>query len=486
MARLSRIEKIRRATAPKASPVVLSKMDDLASRICGGPIGPSQRAFIFSNERRLWFTGPVGVGKTEALIASIMCPAILYPGSRWFIGRHVYWTLEETTQKKFFAAVDRLGPDMVVDRQVGPPYKVWLASAVEGGEPAEIVFHSLDNLEKLGSTEFNGIGVDEANELPSEIPHVLDARLRWKMPWQKKPEGPYILRFASNPVRRSHWLHIEFCGEADCKPTPWGRKIRAHRDENKHNLPAGYYESISQNMTAEARIRFIEGDCGPDINGDPVFPDFATNLHSMDLKFEHGVPLLRGWDFGRQRPAVVFSQYLPNGWHNRLDMMMGENVLLTTFLERVLNYTGMAFPHAQEVMDFCDPHGDQKREMSDKSPMDLLRGAGLQPRFKDIRLDVALEWMGQELIRLIERRPQAAFDRVKCAVMVEGYAGGYTWPERRVGRTMKDKPLADGYYEHPMDGDRYTVVGIRQGWAGNQRKATARVLRKIRNPVTGY
>jgi hypothetical protein len=79
MARLSRIEKIRRATAPKASPVVLSKMDDLASRICGGPIGPSQRAFIFSNERRLWFTGPVGVGKTEALIASIMCPAILYP-----------------------------------------------------------------------------------------------------------------------------------------------------------------------------------------------------------------------------------------------------------------------------------------------------------------------------------------------------------------------------------------------------------------------
>src|SRR5260370_25351544 len=289
--RLSRIEKARRdAVAARSIEPVSLDLRGLLDRVVGGPALPTQTEYVFSHERVKWYAGPIGCAKTSTGVASAIIPGLLYPGSRWFIGRWTWWTLQETTLRRFYECVERLGPGAIVDKQEGPPTKVWLASARtdERGhplEPSEFVFHGLDDFEKLGSTEFDGIVVDESNEIDEAMATTLNTRLRHRRPGQSRAEGPYFLNLVSNAVRRSHWLHRKFCNESDCDPQPWGKKFRPKPNENVINLPVDYYEETAKAMSPEMRLRFIEGECGPDPSGSPVFPEFKHSLHVGDLKF---------------------------------------------------------------------------------------------------------------------------------------------------------------------------------------------------------
>jgi len=401
----------------------------------------------------------------------VLLPALLYPGWRAFVGRWTWWTLEETTLRDFLECVDRLGPGAIVDKQTGPPFHLWLASAVTDerghpGEPSEIVFHSLDDLEKLGSTKFSQIAVDEANELEETMVGALNGRLRHKRPGQERPAGPYFLNLASNPVRRSHWLHKNFCNESDCNPVPWGKKFRPHPKENLHNLPKGYYEELSARYTPEMRVRFIEGECGPDPAGCPVFPEFSHSLHVAELKFDSTLPVIRGWDFGRLRPACTWAQ-LVNGRRdlNYLAAELGDNENLPLFAEKVIRRSNAQFNGAGGFVDYVDPHGDQRDDVTDKTSCDVLRDKGLRPQYRNVGVDTGLMLMSRDLTTITRGRPRAQFDRHGCQLLIEGYSGGYTWPEPRPGvsRQKNETPYKDGYYEHVMDTSRYIAVGTGLG-----------------------
>ncbi|UOF77408.1 large subunit terminase [Caudoviricetes sp.] len=448
-------------------------IDLLIHRILGGPTLKTQQEFIFCHERRAWLTGPVGSAKTAALIASVLVPAYLYPGSRWFIARKTFWTLEQTTLKKFREALARLGPGAILKEKAGPPYQIWLAPAVKGAPPSELLFYGLDDLDKIKSMEFTGIAVDEANEIEDAMAIELDTRLRHKLPGQTAPEGPFFLRFTSNPPNRSHWLHKKFCGEEDCDPIPWGRKFRSLPNENAANLPVDYYKTIAKGMSAHQRLRLIDGECGPDVSGQPVFEDFNHDLHVGDLKVIPGIPLIRGWDFGRRRPAVVWAQLTPQGWVNRLAAMMGDNISLQSFATQVLNRSALQFPTNNTYVDSVDPHGTQERDVTELTSIKVLQQMGLKPRWRDTSIESGLELMSKGLNTLVRGRPRSMFDRVNCNLLIEGYSGGYSYPKKKDGVTAQ-LPRKDGYYEHPMDADRYVEVAIDGGFV----KASQGVLKK--------
>lgn len=462
----------------------------MAGVIAGGPLTPTQGEQIMAPDRRTWFTGPYGSGKTTALVTAVVVPALLYPGSRWFVARSTYWTLQETTLKKFLAACNKVGPGFIIDREAGPPYKIWIASGLRRAdglpeEPSEILFHSLDDIDKLGSTEFSGIAVDEANEISEELATTLDGRLRWPLPGQTRPEGPFFLRFFSNPPNRTHWLHRKFCGEEDCEPTRWGRKFKSLPNENDHNLPPNYYADIAQGMNAQQRIRFVDGECGPSVYGMPVFTEFNYGLHTGSLKALPGVPMGRSWDFGRRRPAVVFYQNTPVGHVNRLSCMMGDNEPLSQFADKVLQRSANQFGMVKTWNDVCDPHGVQKRDVTEKTSISVLQEKGLNPRYRDVSVMSGLELMSKGLNTLVQGRPRSMYDRIGCNLLIEGYMGGYHWAEPTPGRPLREKPVPDGYYEHTMDCDRYIEVNLGLGSTipyDQHRK----VLRHVRNPATGY
>lgn len=470
--------------------VVQTDLQGLLDLVLGGASLPTQREFVFSPDRIKWYVGPVGCAKTSTLVASVIIPALLYPGSRWFVGRWTWWTLEQTTLSRFMECLWRLGPDVIVDRIKGPPMKLKIASArVDANgdpmEPSEIIFHGLDDLEKLGSTEFTGIAIDEANEIDENMASTLNMRLRHKLPGQSRAEGPFFLNFVSNPVRRSHWLHKKFCGEEDCELVPWGHKFRPQPNENAQNLPPNYYQDIAAGMPPEMRIRFVEGECGPDPAGQSVFPEFAHSLHVGELKPVPGASMVRGWDFGRRRPACVWAQVTPEGWVNRLACELGDNIALEEFAKRVLQRSATQFPMAGSWRDFVDPHGDRKYDVSEVTSLDVLRKLGIRPIFRDVSKVRGLDFMSKGLCNLIKGRPRSMYDRVGCQLLIEGYGGGYCYQVPRPGRQLKEEPHKDGFYEHLMDCDRYIEVNLQMGAVADAVQQR-RVLRKIRGSVTGY
>lgn len=492
--RLSRIERMKLEAAPVLTPTVMNTLEELACQMLGGPMHKTQGEYIFYDEKVSWLTGPIGTGKTAAAVARMTIPALCLPGSCWFVGRAVKWTLEETTLKEYLKIWARLGKGLIVDKQESPIIKYWLAPAVSQPgrakpEPVEFIFHSLDDLEKLGGTAFTGAEVDEANEISQQQAATLDARLRFQLPWQDRPLGPYYLNLVSNPVRRSHWLHRKFCGEEDSDPgEPWGKKFAASKEENEGHLPPGYYEDRAKGMTPEMRLRFIEGQCGPDPAGEAVFAqEWDNNLHVRDglaAAYSHSLPGVRGWDFGRRRPACVIAQRQNNGQVWRLAAQMGNNESLENFGKKILARCGEQFPSIRVWTDWCDPHGDAKRDVSEITSFDVMRGLGMKPQYRHHAILTRLELMSKGLTTLCDKKPRSLYDRTNCGLLTEGYGGGYCWPPAKLNTgEVKDKPLADGWYEHPMDADGYIEVGL-AGPNVDPKKFAAN-LRKVHNPHTG-
>lgn len=491
--RMSRIEKMKAEAQPIITPRVMTKLEDLACQMLGGPMSKTQEEYIFYDDKVSWLTGPIGTGKTAAAVARTTIPALCLPGSIWFVYRAVKWTLEETTLKEFKKVWERLGSGLIVDKQESPIIKYWLAPAVEQPgrtkpEPVEFIFHSLDDLEKLGGTAFTGATGDEANELLQQQVATVDARLRHKLPWQERPMGPFYLNLLSNPVRRSHWLHRMFCAEEDCDEVPWGKKFLMDKKENEQNLPPGYYEDRAKGMTPEMRLRFIEGQCGPDPAGEAVFAEeWDTNLHALpDLakNYDRNLPGLLGWDFGRRKPACVVAQKQRNGQVWRLRAMMGNNESLKNFAFKVKAQLAEQFPAVKEWTSHCDPHGDAKRDVSEITSFDVLREAGFRPHFRHHAITTRLEKMSEGLTTLVAKKPRSLYDKVYCSLLTEGYGGGYCWPPPNPNTgAIKDKPLADGWYEHPMDADGYIEMGL--AGPNLDPKKFPSSLRKVVNPHTG-
>jgi len=487
---LSQKLQLQQSTAnARPSEVDLNGLVDLVMGGPGGHANPMQRKAILSPERTAWYTGPKGTGKTEAGAASALLPAILYPGSRWLVARWRYWSLKETTLKAFDRCLDRLGrADFLVEKEEGPP-KIYRLATVDPttGKPgplSEVTFNGLDDYEKVASIEYTGIIVDEANEIELPMANALNTLLRHKRPGCARATGPYFLRFISNPVTRSHWLHLQFCGEEGCASPPMGVKYNFPSSENLHNLPEGYYTDISRGMLPSMVARYIHGVCGPDPNaGDAIFTnDFHESLHVRDLKADPAIHAgIRGWDFGRRRPACVWAQVTPYGAINYLYALLGENESLKRFADRVLATSRIQFPTIQSWTDYCDPHGEAQRDVSPETSISILQDLGLRPVYRHLSIKTGLEAITTQLKTLVGARPRAQFDRVGCAPLIEGFQSGYVWGTRG-GAGGDPKPKADGFYEHYMDAMRYIAVGLSTG----NNNAHARSVRPRPNSRTGY
>src|SRR5262249_30064137 len=155
--------------------------------------------------------------------------------------------------------------------------------------------------------------------------------------------------------------------------------------ENLKNLPENYYEELAGRYTPEMRVRFIEGECGPDPAGCPVFPEFSNSIHVAELHVDLSLPMIRGWDFGRLRPACVWAQ-LVNGRRdlNYLGCEIGDNERLDLFVDRVIRRSNAQFNTAGGFTDYCDPHGDQRDDVTDKTSCDVLRDKGLRPSYRNV------------------------------------------------------------------------------------------------------
>ncbi len=407
---------------------------------------PHQKAFHESNAMFRAYIGGFGAGKTMAGVWEAIDVSMAYPRNVGLIARRTYRELLDSTAKLFLD---------VCPRELIKNYSK-REEKVEFVNGSVVLFRSLDDVEKFRSLNLGWWYIDEASEVHDEdIPNKLIGRLRLPVPWR----GAWV---TSNPPHFDHWLY-RWCKRAETNPRYF--YVRASTYENPH-LPPEYVETLEQEYGPQWAARFLRGEFGSIAPGNAVYDAFNYDLHVVpDIKWDPSRAVVRAWDFGRHRPAVLFSQLGPDRQWRILYEMMGHWVLIRDWAEKVVTTSNEMFPGASFI-DVGDPAGAQRGDKEERSSVEILwQEFGIKVVTRRYPKKRLVELVNQKLATVRKGKdgvlvPAVIISKAGCPVLIDGFAGGYSWPKDRGGRVRKDLPVEDGYFEHLQDCAQYTAGAL--------------------------
>ena len=435
--------------------------------------GPTAEKMHMSLARTKIVRGGVGSGKTRSVCEHINNVALQYPGSLHFIGRKDITSLSKTTQKEFLEKV--VSPETVYTFNVND-------NTLYYQNGSQVIFREAKEPDKVKSLELTTYMLDEADENPNdEIQRRLNERLRQKIKINGKTvTPPYTGFIVLNPVDENHWIYelAQLSGEIDLQD------FRFDTYENEKNLPPGYIQEIKRSNPPWEVERLVHGHWGRSVKGRPVFHGFSDDSNVRSLKTLPFEPLLVGWDFGYNHPAVSFAQSdRRTGRYYQLREFVGRKQTLhdiVPIIEKTIH--GLVSP-GFPVLHFGDPHGADKKDTGLSSIEVLQHHYGIHVTSRreviktgidEIQHKISTKYpldMGnpdiKESLFLVDK---------SCKVTIGALSGGYY-------RDEKGKPVKDGYYDHLPDTIRYIIVNN----MGKSLKMKNYVRkRKIRNRYTGY
>lgn len=404
-----------------------------------------QQKYHGSNARHCLLVGGMGSGKTTSAIYEHITLALEYPGSVWLVGRKTLPSLRDTILKAFLNAC----PQELIESY----NKASLTLKLING--SEFLFRPLDDPEKLKSMEISGFIIEEANEVDDLIYRRLKDRTRQKLKDGSLPR--YRSTIIINPTDEDHWIPQLFLF---AKPENHEMFVSTTFD-NMQNLPDDYVDELQNTYSKDVLQRFLYGQFGKIHKGRPVFPSFSTNSHVMKFEYDPTQPIIRGWDFGYNHPAVVWAQ-VKNEQIRVLNENMGKKIYLDDFLkgradpffEGVLNVEERMFGPLARYRDFCDPRGSDASDKG-KTSIDILNEYGIHPIFRRTWIEEGVQAIKGCLDRI---NPATGAPNLiihpRCQVLIDGFRGGYHREE------LSESPEKDGFYEHPFDALRYIVVHL--------------------------
>lgn len=209
--------------------------------------------------------------------------------------------------------------------------------------------------------------------------------------------------------------------------------------------------------------------------GLPVYPAF-DQASIKPVKYNPFLPLWRGWDFGYRNPAVTFMQL----WEDdtlvflheifpTLDKEKVPGIKTADLCQIVLEETARLFPSATDlnesagVFDFCDPSGNQKKETSDLSSVEIMQQYGIDPEWSQVGRKNRVE----RARRYVEGKH--ADDKPKflinphCKLGIKAFSSAYRYPEDTTGGADREMPdvsrkVQQEPYIHIMDSFEYVVA----------------------------
>lgn len=138
-------------------------------RIAYEPL-PSQKRFHESEARFKGFSGPIGSGKSQALVQEAIRLAYVNAGRTGLLGAPTYPMLRDATQSALLAALDKNGL----------PYELNKAEQILTltDTRSRILFRAVEEFDRLRGTNLAWFGVDELTYAPEEAWLRLEGRLR--------------------------------------------------------------------------------------------------------------------------------------------------------------------------------------------------------------------------------------------------------------------------------------------------------------------
>lgn len=416
------------------------------------------------------YMGPKGCSKTSTIVGSLLMRALVQPGSKHFIARNDYNDLVTTTGLRLEEMIGRLPKGTLLDRNKNPPTQLYLRPiptlSPEGDilddTPSMITYVGIEAIEAGGSLEFNSGAIDEVDE-------CAEANIRITSGWLRARGGEYCIAMAWNPTDQFHWLYSACTGldhENRQVGEPWIKLFLPKPDENQRNLPADYYATQAKTMTEDQIVRYIRGQWGGSFKGRPVVPEYK---HTVDSRPWHGrpgliarydkyAPVFRFLDFGYRHPYCCWSQL---DWQGRLltyREFMGSDLEIEPFIQQCEAREKQWFPQQHlkgkgGFLNYGDPAARQHKDTG--STLTVLASRGWHLQYKITSIEEGLQSIRVNLGKTVDAEPLLQIDSEGAPVLCAALRGGYHRDEK-----TGHKPVKDGFYDHPVDGYRYGIVGL--------------------------
>lgn len=427
-------------------------------QIRGVPNGPIQ----YIN-----YEGAVRAGKTTAPASKACDYAIDYPGIHMAAARWKDADLWAQVVPAWRDMVRRYGlrtkwhPDQLYDEILPYGSRMYLRG---------LHTNELDSrYSKLAGLTLAILWVDQPEEVPQD---VMDAYVPARL---SQPNYPKELWLTPNPVDETdHWLAKWFpVNRADLKANH--HFIQTSLYDNENGVGIQYIRDMEAKYPAghPLRRRFIEGQRGLSIVGDPVYAGaFIRRYHVDDsVQFNPDLPLIEAWDFGHHHPAVLWSQFVRGAWHV-LGEVMGHDQFIEDFAPWVLQQRHALFPNLKDVWSCCDPAGSRLDSQGiNNTAVNVLNQFSVFPRWVDgsnspTYRDAAIQRMAEAMGRLIGGKPQVRI-HPRCRLFIDGLEAGYIWDDRSIANSVTPntrRPKKDGTYDHLQNCAEYTWLNFSSGY----------------------
>jgi hypothetical protein len=411
------------------------------------------------------YVGGLGSSKTTTMIEELLQLALENSGFTYMIARKTLPSLRDTTLKSFFQRVD--------SALIKKYDKTHLIVTLING--SEFIFRPLDDMEKMKSLEIAGFGIDEANEISQDMYNTLKSRVRQKI--RGKEPTMYRTIIVLNPTEEDHWIPQLFL---HTKPANH-KMFTSTTFDNMENLPDGYVDELKATYTPDMLQRMLYGLFGKVYKGRPVFPQFARGNFVFNVPFDPDTSIIRGWDFGYNRPAVVWAQ-MKNKQIRVIAEMMGKEIYLSDFVkDEVLPYQVHLFGDKlrHKILDFCDPRGSDESDKG-KTSVQILNDLGIYPAYRRTWIEEGIKAIKE----LMDTKDQQTGEpnlliHPRCKVLIDGFRGGYS---RIDGGEIPNK---DDYFDHLQDCFRYLVIHALQRAKISGLMKEQGEVRVYINPYTG-
>lgn len=409
-----------------------------------------QSRFHASSAKHKCAVGGLGSGKTLAGIQELKQLCLEHPGSRWVVGRKYLPNLKDSIWKDLLAII----PD-----ELRASYnKAELVLTLKNG--SEILGRPLDDPEKFKSYQLAGFLIEEANEVDKEIYDRLKDRLRQILPDGSRPRYSSIILL--NPTDDEHWIPQLF----DTSSKPENHEMfRSSTYDNEANLPPDYIDDLKATYSEQVLQSLLHGFFGKVHKGRPVYTHFKFETHVRPIEFDPDLPLIRGWDFGFNHPAVVWLQ-LKGTQVRVLAEKIGKRIYLQQFVDEQVKpleeqlFGSQIKKNRQGIlihptMDFCDPHGADQDDKG-KSSVQVLNENQIFPTFRRTYISEGVKAVHECMYTkdVTSGGPNFLINP-RCKNLIDGYRGGY----HRIDGG--EEPEKDGFFDHAQDAARYAILFLK-------------------------
>lgn len=405
------------------------------------------QAALDPNIRYVCFWGALDSGKTFAGAAEACRQAFNRPGGTGWIIRQTYRELQDSTAKQFREHfLIPLGMELKYTKRDES-----IIVRAKGGKTSTILLRSLDHPEKFRSAQTDWIWMDEASDpkIKSDAFNLLRGRMRDAV-------NPIFI-LTTNPPFVGQWLYNYFH-----KPKPPFFTVFVQTFDNPYH-DKEYVADLLASYPQDWVEVYLMGKAGMILAGEPVYRGaFTRERNVLPFDFSPGIKLLRGWDFGVVRAAVVWAQI--ETLKDANDSFVDHSVEHLHYIDEAV-YEGLAadeiarmvkartlrkFPKIQPsmIMDACDVAGNQRSQATASTAINELRRQGIYPYSQLLpSKEEAILDFSKNLRTESHNRPLILFTP-NCSVLTTAMDAGFH-------RNETGEIVNDGLYIHVADAALY-------------------------------